>query len=395
MSSKFINAHIGGRGGSMPFPRDTFFNDSIDHILFEADKDCIEQIKQRNPIARVFPYCISNKNMKGNFNIHMSGFASSILPFNANYGEFISCRDNSDAYMKHVNKKIRTEKTDFYSLDYLVEKNLLPPINFLSVDTQGSEYLVLEGAQMNLKENIVAIQLEVNFVHLYQGGKLFADIDALLNKNGFFLADLRSMNSLYSERIPSIFRGKQIPFEGEALYFLNPEAIKVENKKYFVEKIEKLAFALIVYGYIDIAFKALKILESKGLRINDGLSYQRFLTQFYNKINECKTKLPELWHERFSFEDINKKFKADEIDTNYFKKSFIEKVFYRLKKNPFSFLKIVFRFALDKLISIFKTKQNSDRVSKFTIKFKINTYTSFGNFLLKYKLFKAAKEFIK
>ena len=106
MTSKFINAHIGGRSGTMPFPRDTSFNDSIDHILFEADKDCIEQIKQRNPIARVFPYCISNKNMEGIFNIHMSGFASSILPFNDNYGEFISYRDNSDAYMKHVNKKI-------------------------------------------------------------------------------------------------------------------------------------------------------------------------------------------------------------------------------------------------------------------------------------------------
>ena len=47
MKDKFIATHIGGRSGSIGFPKDTAFNDSIEYIIFEADKNCIEQIKQK------------------------------------------------------------------------------------------------------------------------------------------------------------------------------------------------------------------------------------------------------------------------------------------------------------------------------------------------------------
>ena len=62
METKFNVSHIGGRSGSIEFPKDTLFNDSISYSIFEADETCIEQIKRTNPLAQVYPFCIDEKN---------------------------------------------------------------------------------------------------------------------------------------------------------------------------------------------------------------------------------------------------------------------------------------------------------------------------------------------
>ena len=70
MKTKFNVTHIGGRSGTIEFPKDTVFNDSINYSIFEADKTCIEQIRRSNPCAQVYPFCIDEKNGEKDFTKH-------------------------------------------------------------------------------------------------------------------------------------------------------------------------------------------------------------------------------------------------------------------------------------------------------------------------------------
>ena len=68
-----------------------------------------------------------------------------------------------------------------HRLDDIAEIN---GADFLKMDIQGSELKVLENAT-NLLETTLVLQVEVEFVELYKGQPLFADVDSFLRSRGF------------------------------------------------------------------------------------------------------------------------------------------------------------------------------------------------------------------
>ena len=64
-------------------------------------------------------------------------------------------------------------------------------IDFVKVDTQGSELLVLQGASRALESSAVGVEVEVEFAPIYKGQPLFADVDQFLRGKGYLLFDLR------------------------------------------------------------------------------------------------------------------------------------------------------------------------------------------------------------
>ena len=57
-------------------------------------------------------------------------------------------------------------------------------IDFIKIDVQGAELPVLQNARRALSGAVV-VQVEVEFVELYQGQPLFADVDLFLRAQGF------------------------------------------------------------------------------------------------------------------------------------------------------------------------------------------------------------------
>jgi hypothetical protein len=69
--------------------------------------------------------------------------------------------------------------------------DVLPPgrVDFLKLDVQGAELMVLESARQTLARTAV-VHCEVEFAPIYAGQPLYPEIQRLLNGSGFELIDL-------------------------------------------------------------------------------------------------------------------------------------------------------------------------------------------------------------
>ena len=180
------------------------------------------------------------------------------------------------------------------------------------------------------------------------------------------------------------FRGKQIPLQGEAVYFYNPDNIKLDNKINFVDKLEKLAFAFVVYGFTDLSFRSLNRIHLNKLNFNQSTSYQKFLKEFYFKIKDKEMNLPKLWHENLADNYSEKVSAIDKsVDLEYFKKNIYSKAIIRLANNPFLFFKISIKYILNRLKLLF--------LELTPIRITIKKNSKFSNYLKKYKLLLAAE----
>lgn len=75
------------------------------------------------------------------------------------------------------------------SIDSFCAENNLE-IDFLKLDTEGSEYEILLGAIEQLRSTVLGVRVEVSFDHIFEGKKLFGSISDLLMENGYFLLNL-------------------------------------------------------------------------------------------------------------------------------------------------------------------------------------------------------------
>jgi FkbM family methyltransferase len=133
-----------------------------------------------------FPTALATESGTISLNISRRVGASSTLMPNA---QFLS-RFKGDAYheMAEITDVVDVPAT---TLSAVAEDIGINHIDFLKLDTQGNEYDILAAAGSFLRR-VSVIKVEVEFVELYAGQKLFADVDMLLRSYGFELFDLVS-----------------------------------------------------------------------------------------------------------------------------------------------------------------------------------------------------------
>ena len=86
---------------------------------------------------------------------------------------------------------VATHAVNTTRLDDIAEIN---DVDFLKIDVQGSELSVLQNAMRTLSSALV-VQVEVEFVELYQGQPMFADVDTFLRAQGFQFHTLADVGS--------------------------------------------------------------------------------------------------------------------------------------------------------------------------------------------------------
>lgn len=136
--------------------------------------------------------------------------------------------------------------------------------DFCKIDVQGGDLDVLRGAERMLGK-VLALQIEVEFVPLYQGVPLFGDIDVHLRRGGFWFHTFRDFGSRSAKPLTA---GAQSAFDegfnqrlwADAVYIRNPLELDALSDA----KLAKLAILLHdLYGSHDFAHRCLAALDAR------------------------------------------------------------------------------------------------------------------------------------
>jgi len=266
--------HIGGMNGARCFPVINCFEKDIINVLYEANEEEIDGIYARNKSLpselHVIPFCIWKCEEKINFNLMKDRHASSIFELDPKYKDYNNTNCPSHDYQ--LGDAFQTDKSievNAYSLDYLYENDQMktPPIDFLSLDTQGSEFDILSGATSCLDE-VLGVMTEVEILPVYNGQKTFGDVSNFLTSIDFYMINLFDCKYVSPKRTPLGLRGTGFLFSCDVLFLKDPKKIISSSREDKIIKLKKLAFMSIVYSQAELAEVCFDLIVEE-----DGLNY--------------------------------------------------------------------------------------------------------------------------
>lgn len=154
----------------------------------------------------------------------------------------------------------QTTKTD--TADRFFRSQNLERVDFLKLDTQGTELEILRGARDYLSTGKIAvIKTEVSLLPVYKDQCTFSDIDRFLKEQGFLFVDCAFYpDSVVVESRAQAVRGtnlrEQTRFSagGDAFYVLDPSRYTGDDRAGFTVRSAVLLNQL---GYVSVALDIL------------------------------------------------------------------------------------------------------------------------------------------
>lgn len=141
-------------------------------------------------------------------------------------------------------KLVKMESCEAIKLDSLK----IQGINYLKLDTQGSELDILKGSHI-LLDKTISIEIEIEFDEIYEKQPLFDDIFKFLFDSGFELIDFTHISRITEGNFENNI-GKLISVD--AVFFRKPNLIQNEKM------IEAYVLACALYNKYEIAISFLK-----------------------------------------------------------------------------------------------------------------------------------------
>lgn len=254
--NKIVYVDIGARWGiAEPWAS---FHDCVTAIAFEPDSlECARlnaKAKEEKEHVKFFPVGLYDKEGEVSLYLTKSAGCSSMLKPNK---KLLNSFPHAERFEIEKEIKLHTE-----TLDSFLDKNSIENIDFVKIDTQGTELKILQGSEKALSRDVLGIEVEVEFSELYERQPLFAEIDNYLRNKGFSLFDL-NRHRWKRENIPHNMpcRG-QVVF-GDALYLktdFEENIGKLEKGKAL-----KFIFIAALLGYYDYGRYINRLLFQNGI----------------------------------------------------------------------------------------------------------------------------------
>jgi FkbM family methyltransferase len=186
--------------------------DHVEVIAFEPDRDEAARLAADAPTnVRYIPSALGASRGQRTLHVTVEPGCSSLFEpradLAATFPELAIMQPDS------------TSSVEVRRLDDLLAEAGITHVDAMKLDVQGAELEVLEGAGTLLDEMLL-LDVEVEFNELYRGQPLFADIDAFLRAAGFELWRLRNLVHYSTDRLP----GPSLPFVDFPLFDSKPGA---------------------------------------------------------------------------------------------------------------------------------------------------------------------------
>ena len=131
---------------------------------FEPSPDSYKVLSTLNfENLKIYNFGFSNKKSMENFSLNQKSDTNSLLSFSENANK---------AWKINYLNNLKTIICEFNTIDNFCFEEKLSLIDFMKIDVQGAEYLVLEGAHNTLlNKKIKLIQIEVIICNTYESQK--------------------------------------------------------------------------------------------------------------------------------------------------------------------------------------------------------------------------------
>jgi FkbM family methyltransferase len=258
-----IHTTICNVGSRKIFPKDDYggqgwdvFAPNLTIYGFDADADACDQANQDIEARQVnwqekhLPFALSSSVDNATLYVTANPICSSLYPPNEPFLQrFVNLPE-----LVNLDFTVELETT---TLDAVCVEQDIQQIDFLQIDVQGANLLVLKGAQTTLAHSVLAIQVEVEFSELYTGQALFADVDHFLRQQGFALFDLASAARQQRSPLHSPDRPGQLLW-ADAIYLRDPLQAKPRVFYTQPEQLLKLACIADILEFTDYALELLE-----------------------------------------------------------------------------------------------------------------------------------------
>jgi FkbM family methyltransferase len=177
---------VGAAGGISEHWRPYLTYMEID--CFEPDRSECEALRRASPTnVHWFPVALAGSSGRRRFYVLNRATGSSLFP--PNDSVILEYSGLSYAGIRRV------IEIDCLSLsDFLVEQQRPMPV-LMKLDTQGTELEILSSLTQPQLDQLLCVEVEVEFLQLYKNQPTFGDVHSFMQEKGFRLLDLRTHRS--------------------------------------------------------------------------------------------------------------------------------------------------------------------------------------------------------
>lgn len=253
-SDKLKVIDVGAKGGMFSLNK---LNNFTDYIGFEPNPNEISKLSNKKN-TQYFPYIISDTNSDRELFITRNPSFSSLLKLNERtFDKHLHLMKDFSKIKKGFEIK-ETITVPSRTLETVIDSENLSFIDFLKLDTQGTELEILKGSIDKLVDKkIGVIYAEVTFIEAYKKQNLFSDLDIFLRTLDYEFVDCRFYPDKF-QKINSMFFSKIIEHPkyslgGDAVFVPNIELVDLTPNQCF-----RIGLVLASLKYYSISHNFLK-----------------------------------------------------------------------------------------------------------------------------------------
>jgi len=215
-------------------------------IGFEPDEKAYQRLARNPPPGYTYyKAAVGAREEARTLYLTREPACSSLLKPNAAFfGQFSDCAEQIEV--------VQQQAIETVSLNNFLSQEGISNVDFLELDTQGTELEILQGADHFLASSVVGLKIEVEFSPIYLGQPLFPAVDEYLRGCGFMLFDLsRSRYRRTAMPRQLVTRGQLL--WGDAIYLRDYRQFAGSAAK---ERVLKLCVIAGLLGFHDYALEA-------------------------------------------------------------------------------------------------------------------------------------------